>query len=153
MIVLGKWVTVWLLPVQGSAGIAYRLIPSHFKPWLRQSWWLNAVGEPRRVTYWRSHGSRCERCRAWQQSASSDSSAIAATAGTCAAFAPLTHTHTHTRPFNGPLSGTTRVSQYKKGNTNLDSTEARSLNISIKAMLLTSLLLDNAKENDKETDK
>jgi len=38
------------------------------------------------------------------------------------------------------------VSQYKKGNTNLDSTEARSLNISIKAMLLTSLLLDNAKE-------
>jgi len=45
------------------------------------------------------------------------------------------------------------VSQYKKGNTNLDSTEARSLNISIKAMLLTSLLLDNAKENDKETDK
>ena len=38
------------------------------------------------------------------------------------------------------------MSQYKKGNTNLDSTEARSLNISIKAMLLTSLLLDNAKE-------
>jgi len=32
----------------------------------------------------------------------------------------LTHTHT----FNGPLSGTTRVSRYQKGNTNLDFTEA-----------------------------
>jgi len=28
-------------------------------------------------------------------------------------------------PFNGPLSGTTRVSQYQKGKTNLDITEAR----------------------------
>ena len=36
-----------------------------------------------------------------------------------------THTHTHTHPFNGPLSGTTRVSQYQKGKTNLDFTEAR----------------------------
>ena len=35
------------------------------------------------------------------------------------------HTHTHTHPFNGPLSGTTRVSQYQKGKTNLDFTEAR----------------------------
>jgi len=26
----------------------------------------------------------------------------------------LTHTHTHTQPFNGPLSGTTRVSRYQK---------------------------------------
>ena len=34
-------------------------------------------------------------------------------------------THTHTHPFNGPLSGTTRVSQYQKGKTNLDITEAR----------------------------
>ena len=32
-------------------------------------------------------------------------------------------THTHT--FNGPLSGTTRVSRYQKGKTNLDFTEAR----------------------------
>ena len=32
---------------------------------------------------------------------------------------------TITRPFNGPLSGTTRVSQYQKGETNLDFTEAR----------------------------
>jgi len=37
----------------------------------------------------------------------------------------LLHTHTHTHPFNGPLSGTTRVSQYQKGKTNLDFTEAR----------------------------
>ena len=28
-------------------------------------------------------------------------------------------------PFNGPLSGTTRVSRYQKGKTNLDLTEAR----------------------------
>jgi len=35
-----------------------------------------------------------------------------------------THTHTpHT--FNGPFSGTTRVSRYQKGKTNLDFTEAR----------------------------
>ena len=36
-----------------------------------------------------------------------------------------THTHTHTHPYNGPLSGTTRVSHYQKGKTNLDCTEAR----------------------------
>jgi len=36
-----------------------------------------------------------------------------------------THTHTHTHPFNGRFSGTTRVSQYQKGKTNLDFTEAR----------------------------
>ena len=33
------------------------------------------------------------------------------------------NTHTHT--FNCPLSGTTRVSRYQKGKTNLDFTEAR----------------------------
>ena len=33
--------------------------------------------------------------------------------------------NTHTHPFNGPLSGTTRVSQYQKGKTSLDFTEAR----------------------------
>jgi len=33
-----------------------------------------------------------------------------------------THTHTHT--FYGPVSRTTRVSQYQKGKTNLDFTEA-----------------------------
>jgi len=33
--------------------------------------------------------------------------------------------HTHTHPFNRPLSGTTRVSRYQKGKTNLDFTEAR----------------------------
>ena len=35
------------------------------------------------------------------------------------------HTHTHTHPFNGPSPGTTRVSRYQKGKTNLDFTEAR----------------------------
>jgi len=34
-------------------------------------------------------------------------------------------THTHTHRFNGPLSGTTRVGRYQKGETNLDFTEAR----------------------------
>ena len=34
-------------------------------------------------------------------------------------------THTHTHPFNGPFSGTTRVSRFKKGKTNVDFTEAR----------------------------
>jgi len=38
----------------------------------------------------------------------------------------MTNVHnTHTHPFNGPLSGSTRVSQYRKGKTNLDFTEAR----------------------------
>ena len=32
---------------------------------------------------------------------------------------------THTHLFNGPLSGTTQVSWYQKGKTNLDFTEAR----------------------------
>jgi len=31
----------------------------------------------------------------------------------------------HTYPFNGPLSGTTRVSLHQKGKTNVDFTEAR----------------------------
>jgi len=31
----------------------------------------------------------------------------------------------HTHPFNGPLSGTARVSRYQKGKTNLDCTEAK----------------------------
>jgi len=38
-------------------------------------------------------------------------------------FAALPHTHTH--PFNGPLSGTTQVSRYQKDKTNQDFTEAR----------------------------
>ena len=33
--------------------------------------------------------------------------------------------YTHTHPFNGPFSGTTQVSRYQKGKTNLDFTEAR----------------------------
>jgi len=36
-----------------------------------------------------------------------------------------TTTQTHTHTFNGALSGTTRVSQYQKGKTNLDFTKAR----------------------------
>ena len=33
--------------------------------------------------------------------------------------------NTNTHPFNGPFSGTTQVSRYQKGKTNLDFTEAR----------------------------
>ena len=35
------------------------------------------------------------------------------------------YTHTCSHTFNGPLSGTTQVSQYQKGKTNLDFTGAR----------------------------
>ena len=35
------------------------------------------------------------------------------------------YTHTHTHPFTGPLSRTTRVSRYQKGKTNLDFTGPR----------------------------
>jgi len=35
-----------------------------------------------------------------------------------------THTHTHTHPFNGPLSGNTRVSRYQKGKTSLEAKDS-----------------------------
>jgi len=38
---------------------------------------------------------------------------------------PKMYTDTHTHPFNDPFSGTTQVSWYQKGKTNLDFTEAR----------------------------
>jgi len=37
----------------------------------------------------------------------------------------LQYTHTHTHLFNDPLSGTTQLSQYQEGKTNLDFTETR----------------------------
>jgi len=37
----------------------------------------------------------------------------------------ITRPTTHTHPFNGPFPGTTWVSRYQKGKTNLDFTEAR----------------------------
>ena len=55
--------------------------------------------------------------------------------------------HTHTHPFNGPLSGTTRVSRYEKDKTNLDFTEARDsewqLNLLGHMQVCTSLQTDN----------
>ena len=39
----------------------------------------------------------------------------------CSCYCLITHTH----PFNGPMSGTTQVSRYQKGKTNVDFTEAR----------------------------
>ena len=38
---------------------------------------------------------------------------------------PTVSKHTHTHPFNGPFSGSTQVSWYQKGTTNLDFTGAR----------------------------
>jgi len=38
---------------------------------------------------------------------------------------PISEEHTHTHPFNGPLSGTTQMSRYQKGKTKLDFTGAR----------------------------
>jgi len=38
---------------------------------------------------------------------------------------PSEPVHTHTHTFNGPFSGTTRVSRYQKGKTNLDFTKGR----------------------------
>ena len=56
-------------------------------------------------------------------------------------------THTHTHPFNGPFSGTTRVSRYQKGKTNLDYTEARDSqwqwNLLVHMQVCISLQTDN----------
>ena len=55
-----------------------------------------------------------------------------------------THTHTHTHTFNAPLSGTTQVSRYQKGKTNLDFTEETVIGSSISwAICCTSLQTDN----------
>ena len=62
-------------------------------------------------------GGRCERC--WGTGAGRRASAADAGAAT------ESHHNTHTHPFNGPFSGTTRVSRYQKGKANLDFTEAR----------------------------
>jgi len=42
-----------------------------------------------------------------------------------AVFQPYNLLVYYTHPFNDPFSGTTRVSRYQKGKTNLDFTEAR----------------------------
>jgi len=43
----------------------------------------------------------------------------------CSLLLSVLQQHAHTHPFNGPFSGTTQVSWYQKGKTNLDFTEAR----------------------------
>ena len=47
------------------------------------------------------------------------------TGGYRSMYVMYTHTYTHVHPFIGPFSGTTQVSRYQKGRTNLDFTEAR----------------------------
>jgi len=56
--------------------------------------------------------------------------------------------HTHTHPFNGPFTGTTQVSRYQKGKTNLDFTEAETvsgggISWAIIMQVSTSLQADN----------
>jgi len=53
----------------------------------------------------------------------------------------------HTHPFNGPLSGTIRVSRYQKGKTNLDFTEARDSKWQWHQQVCTSLQTDNHASN------
>ena len=47
----------------------------------------------------------------------------------------------HTHPFNGPLSGTTRVSRYQSGKTDLDFVEAKRLWVTASAGLYATLHL------------
>ena len=56
---------------------------------------------------------------------------------------------THTHPFNGRFSGTTRVSCYQKGKTNLDFTEARDKSSLVLPFWyrLTHVVLDNGPLN------
>ena len=51
--------------------------------------------------------------------------------------------NTHTHPFNGPFSRTTRVSRYQKGKTNLDFAEARDSEWQWHQQVCTSLQTDN----------
>jgi len=43
----------------------------------------------------------------------------------CCSLFITTETDSHSHTFNGPLPGTTQVSRYQKGKTNLDFTGAR----------------------------
>jgi len=55
----------------------------------------------------------------------SESEAQAVTRGEDAKAGLTEHTHTYTYPFDSPLSGTTRLSWYQTGKTNLYFTETR----------------------------
>ena len=51
----------------------------------------------------------------------------------------------HTHPFNGPFSGTTHVSQYQNGKTNLDFTDIEAIEACIR------FLDDDDDDDDDET--
>jgi len=59
-------------------------------------------------------------------------------------------THTHTHPFNGPFSGTTQVSRYQKGKTNLDFTEARDSEWQWHQLGMNSTFTDSTFANEKD---
>jgi len=65
--------------------------------------------------------------RAWSISClkGSNNVAIGYDEGSIMIKVRMDHTHTHTHTFNGPFSGTTQVSRFQKGKTNLDFTGAR----------------------------
>ena len=52
-------------------------------------------------------------------------------------------THTHTHPFNGLFSVTTRISRYQKGKINLDFTGARETEWHLHPQVCTSLQTEN----------
>ena len=66
---------------------------------------------------------RCHHCQDVRYTAHRPLISRQTSAGACRVFKSFIVIDTH--PFNGPLSGTTRVSRYQKGKTNLDFTETR----------------------------
>ena len=86
------------------------------------------------VTTLRQHVAECEsRCSRFETAASSASQQLNtlqhehtdARRHILRLEAQIRLQHTHTHPFNGSFSRTTRVCQYQKGKTNLDFIEAR----------------------------
>jgi len=69
-------------------------------------------------------GHRNKLCKTWQTDGWVNARQMHRHCSTHCEGMPITNTQ-HTHPFNGPLSGTTRVNRYQKGKTNLDFAEAR----------------------------
>ena len=93
-------------------------------------WWWFTHNQKNQGQCWHGSKVRCEKNRrtvGWtQQIALFSPLTWSVTVWLMAdTLAESTHTHTHTHPFNDPFSGSTRVSRYQKGKTNLDFTEAR----------------------------
>jgi len=86
--------------------------------------WIHTRARQSRTRHLTELSSRCKAC--WLESHTAAPRTVQNTiqnsiVASALLFVGLTHTH----PFNGPLSGTTRASRYQKRKTNLDFTEAR----------------------------